>query len=360
MLGLKRLGCEVYLIEQISEDHCHDEYGNRSCFESSANLKWFRKIVNDFGLVDRAALLCEDYGECEGIPMARVIDIAREADLLLNVSGNLTHGRLRRLFRRSAYLDLDPGFTQLWHASGSAGPRFAGHDSYLTIGENLGTPHCGLPTGGLQWRPTRQPVVLDDWPVVAGDPDLMTTVAAWRGPFGPVQHDGRQYGVKAHEFRRFAALPGYARQMFEIALDIHPADHKDRRRLEDLGWRISDPQLVAADPHAFRDFVRRSGAEFSAVQGMYAATNSGWFSDRSVRYLASGKPVLVQDTGFGQNLPTGQGLLAFKTLEEAVAGAASIWDRYAEHAAAARRIAESHFDSDHVLPKLLEEVGVAA
>jgi glycosyltransferase involved in cell wall biosynthesis len=166
--------------------------------------------------------------------------------------------------------------------------------------------------------------------------------------------------VKAHEFRRFATLPRLASQTFEIALDIHPADHQDRHLLEHLGWRLSDPRVVAGHPSTFRDFVWRSGAEFSAAQGIYTATNSGWFSDRSVRYLASGKPVLVQDTGFRRNLPTGRGLLAFNTLEEAVAGAVSIRDRYEEHSAAARRIAESDFDSDRVLARVLEEVGVGA
>jgi hypothetical protein len=147
--------------------------------------------------------------------------------------------------------------------------------------------------------------------------------------------------------------------IFEIALNIHPGDHKDRAALEASGWRITDPLIAAGTPDAFRRYVQESGAEFSVAQGIYVDTDSGWFSDRTTRYLASGKPVLVQDTGFSRSLPTGQGLVAFRTLEEAVRGAESIVADYAGHCRAAREIAERYFDSDVVLGRLMEEVGVS-
>jgi hypothetical protein len=165
-----------------------------------------------------------------------------------------------------------------------------------------------------------------------------------------------QFGLKAHEFRKFLALPARSAQAFEIALDVHPADRRDVDSLIADGWRIVDPNLVARDPLAFRRYVQESSAEFSVAQGIYVDTRSGWFSDRSVRYLASGKPVLVQDTGFGRTYPVGCGIVPFRTLDEAVRGAERINRDYAAHARAAREIAEGFFDSDKVLTALLQEV----
>ena len=186
-----------------------------------------------------------------------------------------------------------------------------------------------------------------------------TTIASWRGPFGPVQSGGKTFGLKVHEFRKIIELPQRVPHAFEIALDIHPADQRDRDALERNGWRIVDPKMVAADPTAFRDYVQGSAAEFSVAQGIYVDTNSGWFSDRSVRYLASGKPVLVQDTGFGKRYPVGEGIVPFRTLDEAVAGADEIVRNYERHCRAARVLAETYFNSDLVLRRMLDEVGIA-
>jgi len=167
------------------------------------------------------------------------------------------------------------------------------------------------------------------------------------------------YGLKAHEFRKVAPLPERVPQFFEVALDIHPADEQDRALLQRHGWQFVDPMHAAASPDSFRKYVQGSGAEFSVAQGIYVDTNSGWFSDRTVRYLASGKPVLVQDTGFSRNLPVGEGLLSFRTLEEAEAGATEIARNYEHHCRAARALAEEYLDSDRVLARLLDDVGVA-
>jgi hypothetical protein len=222
------------------------------------------------------------------------------------------------------------------------------------------TTRCSIPTNGIQWRKTRQPVVLGDWPVTAAsDPFRFTTIASWRGSFGAVEHNGNKYGLKVHEFRKFVELPSRLDHIFEIALDIHAGDKRDLDLLHGQGWHTVKPRAVAADPHSFRKYVQDSGAEFSVAQGIYVETNSGWFSDRTVRYLASGKPVLVQNTGFGENLPIGNGLVGFRTMDEAIAGAESITADYARHSQAARHIAECYFNSDEVLGKLLDELQVA-
>jgi hypothetical protein len=360
-LGFKALGFEVAFVEQIRADCCVDASGRPCPFGESANREYFREVTEQFGLSDLATLTCDD-GETYGIAPSELDELVRSAIALVNITGHWTHPRMRAIPRR-IYIDLDPGYTQFWHAMGNPGPRLEGHDVYYTVGENIGRPDCSIPTGGIPWRPIRQPVVLEHWPACAcapGDPRPFTTIASWRGPYGPAQYAGTTYGLKAHEFRKFIDLPRRVDQGFEIALDIDPADERDLMALRDHGWHVIDPGVVASGPVGFRQYVQASGAEFSVAQEVYVGTQSGWFSDRTVRYLASGRPVLVQDTGFSRNYPTGEGLVAFRTMEEAVAGAEGIARDYAKHGRAARAIAEAYFDSDRVLGRLLEETGLVA
>jgi len=357
LLGLRRLGCEVYFVEHIRSGTCVSDAGTPAPFEESANLRYFRDVMRRFDLEGRASLVCDEGREVHGPGYRDVLEIAASADLLVNISGHLTLEPVRRRVRRTAYIDLDPGFTQFWHAQGTA--RLAAHDFYFTVGENVGTPGCPIPTCGLRWWPKRRFCVLDQWPVSrGGDPNRLTTVAAWRGDFGPIEHQGRRFGLKVHEFRKFITLPRRAPQTLEIALSIHPADAADLAALEAHGWRIADPREVAADPLAFRGYVQGSGGECSVAQGIYVETGSGWLSDRTVRYLASGKPALVQDTGFSRNYPVGDGLVPFRTLEEAAAGAERIARDYDRHARAARALAETYFASDAVLPGMLDRMGI--
>jgi hypothetical protein len=344
--GLQRLGLDVWFAEELTSSTVTDD-----------NVAYFRGVTAQFGLADRASLLVE--GEAVvGVPAEDLLALAESATLV-NISGHLADPPLLDRFRRRVMVDIDPGFTQYWHATGDPGARVDGHDVHFTIGENIGTPGCPIPTGGVRWLPVRQPVVLADWPVVeASNPERFTTVANWRGPFGPVEVDGRTFGLKVHEFRKVIELPSQSPHTFEIALNIHPDDHGDRAALVEHGWHLVDPSPVATEPEAFREYVQGSGAEFSVAQGMYVETCSGWFSDRSVRYLASGRPVLVQDTGFGRSLPVGEGVVAFRTLDEAVAGADRIVVDYAAHAAAARKVAEQQFGSDRVLSRLCDEAGI--
>jgi hypothetical protein len=359
VLGLKKLGFRVCFVEQISRESCVDATGAVTAFENCVNLNYFKRVAERFGLSGSVALIYEDGEQVYGMTHAELLDIAETADLLVNITGHLTSEPLMRHLRRKAYIDLDPGFTQFWHDAGSAGPRLDDHDFYFTIGENIGTSICPIPTGDIRWRTTRQPVVLDYWPVVKeGDRERFTTVASWRGPYGPIQYGDRTLGLKVHEFRKFIELPDLVPQTFEIALDIHPAEEKDLRLLRRHNWRLADPKATVPDPDTFRRYVQTSGGEFSVSQGIYVETKSGWFSDRTVRYLASGKPALVQDTGFGRNYPVGEGLIAFGTLEEAVEGAKRIVRDYEGHCRAARAIAEEYFNSDKVLGRLVDEVGV--
>jgi hypothetical protein len=359
VLGLRRLGCDVYFVEQIASPSCVDDQGTTVPFERSANLRFFQHVVRSFGLEAYSTLICDEGAQVEGRPYADVVGIAKRAHLLINISGHLTLAPVLDAVRRKAFCDEDPGFTQFWHEQRVPGVRLEGYDAYLTVGENIGRAGCVIPTCGISWRGQPRFVVLDQWPVSdAGNAHRFTTVGAWRGPFGPIEHEGRRFGLKVHEFRKIIGLPRRARQQFEIALSIHPADRADLAALHDNGWHVVDPRGVAADPIAFRSYVQGSGGECSAAQGVYVETGSGWLSDRTVQYLASGKPVLVQDTGFSANYPVGEGLVAFRTLDEAVAGADAIAGDYARHARAARHLAETCFDSDLVLRRLLADMGV--
>ena len=362
--ALRDAGFDVLFAEQIAEAACVDAVGRPAPFETSANLAAFRAVTAAFGFAGSAALVCPDGPRVDGMALEELLARAEEAALVVDIGGHLRWAPLlERLDAPRAFVDLDPGFTQVWHAEGRD-VGLGGHDLHFTVGANVGTPRCALPAGGVDWRAIRQPVVLDRWPWTDGDDDGdgelpgFTTVASWRGAYGPLEWEGRTLGVKAHEFRRFLALPASAGVPCEVALDIHPGDERDAARLREHGWRLRPADAVAT-PDAFRDFVQRSGAEFSAAQGVYVETRSGWFSDRTVRYLASGRPALVQDTGFGDDLPVGEGLLAFSTLDEAVAGAREIAADYPHHRRAARRVAEEHFAGPQALAPLLEAAGLA-
>jgi hypothetical protein len=357
VLGLRRLGLDVWLIEQIAPEICRDRAGQPAPLERSANLSWFELVLERFGLGDRAALIWPDGSSAYGPTSDELLDAVADADLLVNISGNLSAEPLLRLPERRAYVDLDPGYTQCWHISGALGEALEDHEHLFTVGLSTGRPSCAIPTAGLKWHPVVPPVVLDQWPCTNAPPrSRFTTVASWRGGYGALQHDGHTYGQKAHEFRRFAGVAQQSSAAFEVALDIHPEDRADTEMLRSNGWTVVDPGEVASSPDSYRRYIQQSAGEFSPAQGLYVEMASGWFSDRTTRYLASGRPAVVQDTAFSGDIPVGEGLLAFRTVEEAVAGVDDVLADYGRHSRAARRLAEERFDSDVVLGGVLEDV----
>jgi hypothetical protein len=344
--GLDRLGVETYFVEQLDPA------------APSGGVAFFDAVMHRFGEPSRSALIGAGGEVLAGeLDRDRLLDVAGEADLLINLSGHLQLADVRQRIGRSVYIDDDPGYTQLWHASGAIGDRLDGHDAYYTFGTRIGARTCTIPTSGIDWRPILPPVVLEDWPVASHDgAGRVTTVASWRGPFGRLEHDGVRYGQKAHELRKVSGLPALAGRPLEIALQIDPVERREAERLQADGWAVVDPSVVASDPASFRAYVQGSAAEFSVAQGIYVETGSGWFSDRTTRYLASGKPAVVQDTGFSDDLDGGEGLIPFTTLADAAAGLRSLERSYDDHARAARALAAERFASDVVLGRLLEEV----
>jgi hypothetical protein len=344
LLGFRRLGWDVLFLDRLAPGE-------------SANLQYLADVMDRFGLVGCYAVDC-GAGRYAGLSRAEVLERTAAAALLLNVMGFLADAEALARARRRVFLDIDPGFGQMWRELGLADP-FRGHDTFVTIGENIGQPGCTVPTCGLDWITTPQPVVLEHWPVAADGGNAFTTVASWRGAYGPVEYRGEVYGLRVHEFRKFAELPRRTGRDFRLALDIHPADARDVGMLRSNGWVLDDPRVIAGDPWAYQAYIRGSRAEFMVAKNMYVRSGSGWFSDRSICYLASGRPVLTQDTGLAGLYPTGEGLLTFRTPEEAAAGAEAIAADYPRHARAARAIAEARFDSDKVLGRLLDRLGVA-
>lgn len=354
LLGFRQLGHQVTFVEQVDPAALRPAGAS---VEDSVNASYMRSVAERFGLGEDWALLAEGTADTAGLSHDALRDAARDADVLINISGILTDETLMSSARAKVYLDLDPAFNQLWHAQG-IDMHFAGHDRFVTVGQAIGTPTCSVPTSGIDWIPTVPPVVIGHWPVAQGG-ERFTTIGNWRG-YGSVEHEGAHYGQKAHSMRSLIGIASRTEVPLQLALDIHPEETPDLEALDRGGWQIIDPATVTADPDSYRNFIAGSLGELGIAKSGYVLSRCGWFSDRSACYLASGKPVLAQDTGFGDFLPTGAGLLPFTTEDDAVSGLEEISSAYADHARAARAIAEEHLDSRAVLTRLLERAGGAA
>ncbi len=356
VLGFRRLGCDTYYVEHVDAAHCIDDDWQRVPFALSANARYFRSVMERFGCLDHAALLEQDDGGHIGIDRRTVAALARDADLFVNLSGRFHLTDILHAPRRRAYVDLDPGFVQIWREQYGVDMNFAGHDVYLSVGLNLGAPGCPMPLCGIDWHTTLPPVVLDWWHTAQPPGTAYTTVADWRG-YSPVEWQGVWYGQKAEEFARLMELPRRVAVPLEICLAIHP-DEPDRAALIANGWRLAAPRQHAATPDAYRDYIFASRGEFTAVKHGYAAGRTGWFSDRSACYLAAGRPVINQDTAFGSYLPTGKGLFAFQTMDDILAAVDEIESDYEGNCRAAREIATEYFGAEKVLASVLSRAGL--
>jgi hypothetical protein len=358
-LGFKRLGWDVLFLDRLGPEMCVNEAGRPATLERSVNLRYFLRLIEEFGLGENLSLFYNHGEQVIGQPRATVLERARGAECLLNVMGYLDDDVILGRVQRQVFVDIDPGFGQMWRELGLH-DTFHGHDHFVTLGRNIGRADCAIPTCGLRWITMPQPVVLEQWPAHPPQPGgAFTSLGAWRGPNAPIEYKGRTYGLRVHEFRKFVGLPSRCPETrFEMALDIHRDDAKDIHLLKQNGWALVDPKAVAGSPSEYRAYLAGSKAEFMVPKQIYVDTNSGLLSDRSVYYLASGRPVLARDTGIKHLYPTGEGLLTFSTLDEAAAGAEAINRDYARHCKAAREIAVEYFDSDKVLTRLLADLGV--
>jgi hypothetical protein len=353
LLGLRRLGHEVVFVESIPNTSLDPK---EVPLDRTRNADYFRRVMRDFGFHSASAILVAGTRQTVGMSYDQIRRVAHSTDVLINISGMLTDEELTGNIPCRVYLDLDPAFNQLWHTLHGCEMRFRGHTHFVTIGLAIGRSDCSVPTCGLPWITTRQPVVLSSWPVAQQiTRDAMTTVGHWRS-YGSIEHGGMFYGQKAHSLRQFVSLPKLTTERFMLALAIHLDERNDLAALAANGWHLLDPAQVARTPADYQRFIQGSRAEFGVAKSGYVTSRCGWFSDRSLCYLASGRPVLAQETGFSRFIPVGEGLFAFESTEDVLAAIEEMRANYPRHVHAARAIAEGLFDSDKVLSRLIDRV----
>jgi hypothetical protein len=360
--AFSRLGHDVWYVEDDSV-WPYDPVLNRVTDDCAYAVRHVRTAMDRIGLPDRWAFrLADRKGACWGLDEPRLNDLYRSCDALLNIVGatDLRDEHLAAPVR--VYVETDPVTAELRLASGDAHTRqaFANHHHIVTYGENYGNDDCGVPLNGIAYKKTRQPIDTDLWPF-AYDPAAryFTTIGNYRQEGNDVEYNGQSYRwSKHHEWEKVLDLPGRVSQEFELAM--MPDDPGDRRKLESHGWRLTPPLQMSLDVFgAYPAYFRQSRGQFTVAKDQNIRLRSGWFSERDVCYLASGKPVVTQDTGFGCAIPTGQGLFAFSTVEEAADAINRINADYRNHCLAARRLAEDYFSAPVVGAALLKDVGLA-
>jgi hypothetical protein len=346
LLGLRALGHDVFYIEDTGE--CvYDPIRNTLATEPTYGIEYIHAALAPYGLGDRWSFVNYD-GTHYGRSAEEVKAFCADADLYLNLSGGSWFWRDEYAgIPRSAFIDSDPAFTQL--AIAKAEPWYVAffkrYDRLFTFGANIGTPACAIPVGDFTWHKTWQPVAMDEWqPTIAPGP-AFSTVMTWQ-----IESFTDVGGNKDQEFVKFIDLPSRTAQPFELAVN------GPEKLLREHGWTTVPAMQISRTPDLYREFIHRSRAEFGVAKHTYVSHRSGWFSDRTECYLASGRPALVQDTGWTAHLPSGEGLLAFSSVDDAVAGIERINGDYPRHARRATEIAREHFDATRVLPKLLDVV----
>ena len=354
VLGFRRLGFEVYYVEESGAQQYVDEETKPAPFMESANARYFQKVIERFDLGDHAALLQAGSSAHVGLSRQEINRIAPDIDLFLNQFGSYT--AVLGQVRRSVYLDLDPGHTQIWQEQYGVDMGLRGHDLYLTIGLNLGEPDCPLPTCGIHWEKTLWPIVLSEWETEEPPGSAFTTVANWRD-YNWVEWQGTWYAQKSEAFKAVIDLPRRVSAPIEVCLSIADSD-PDLPLLRGNGWRLASPGERVATADAYRGYIQGSRGEFSPVRPICSLGRSGWFSDRSGCYLAAGRPVVMEDTGLGRHVPVGVGLLTYTDTETAAQCIEAVQRDYTRHALAAREFARVHLDSDRVLGRILALAGV--
>jgi hypothetical protein len=398
LLGLQALGHDVTFFEDAGwPDACYDPEQGTMGDDAVYGIRVLHEWLGRFGL-DGRWVFRDAQKTCSGLSQQAADACIAQADVLINLSGVTWFEGFERIPAR-AFVDEDPVFTQVRAATDrDFWNLLNGHQALFSYGHNIGLPGCGIPTAGLSWRPFQQPIALDQWPFACAQPaggrsspsaatnaaphgaraegiasstalpaagstpakyagrvapaDTFTTILSWNA-YGGVEFEGRAYGPKSMSFPLVATLPARIPQQFELAVsgdDVHASE------LSACGWTLRDPLAVSRSLETYREYIAGSRGEFSIAKHGYVASRSGWFSDRSAAYLASGRPVILQDTGYSGWLPVGEGLLAFRTLDEAVEAIEAVNTDYERHRRAARAIAEEFFDARTVLSGLLDRL----
>ena len=357
LLGFRSLGHQVLYLED-SGAWPYDPVAGTITDDCSFALQSLHKIFTDFDLTESWVYRNGADGKFHGAGEKVAREWLRHGDLLVNVSsaGWLRDYDLRVGHRM--FIDGDPMFCQIGLLDGS-NPLYAGrlrdHDSHFTFGLSVGQPDCPVPVDGITWRPTVQPVAIDQWPVSPVSADApWTTVMNWAS-YKPKVWEGRTYGQKNLEFNRFRNLPSKTNVPLRLAMGLGVDGQRPAQELRQLGWDLVEPQEVVPDHRAYHSFLTNSRGEWSVAKHGYVEGKTGWFSCRTACYLAAGRPAVVQETGWSRHLPSGRGVLPFTTVEEAAEGLGKVTRNYSEHSKAAREIALEFFDAKKVCQGLLRQ-----
>ena len=363
VVGLQRLGHDVYYIE----DSARLPY-NPETFEVNNEFDYAAKVLNrlagEFDFKNRWAF-CARYlrkNPTAGLPLKKIRQLYRDADAILNICGTQEFNDDLLKSDRIIYVESDPGVEQIKIDKGvrSTIDYLSRHHTLFTFGENVGTKKFSVPPHGLKWHATRQPVVTDLWKTnQAPKPAaVLTSIANWStSGLKDITWRGRKYlWSKSREFLRFVAAPRRSGETFELATNIQ--DRKTREKFESNGWRFTSPRQMSVDYWLYRDYIQQSKGEFTVAKDQYVQLNTGWFSDRSACYLAAGRPVIMQETGFTENYGADAGLLAFRSLGEIAEAVKMIKADYSKHSGAARQIAREIFEAEKVVKSLLDRAGI--
>ena len=358
IVGLERLGYEVWYVEDHGANP-YDPRQNSVVMECDYNVATVRAMMERFGLGDRWAYWDAINDVYHGLGRERVRELYLSSDALINLCGSVRLRDEHMACPVRIMVDTDPVYEQIKYAKADPGARayLDAHTHFFTYGENVGGPGWIVPLCGVPWRPTRPPVVMDLWPAEGGAPDCWTTIATWENKGKNIDFEGETYVWSKHlNFLRFLDVPRRAGGCFRMAM--LPPTEAVGNEVSQAGWRLADPRPVSAGMDAYAAFIRGSRGEFTVAKDIYVRPNSGWFSDRSVCYLAAGRPVVTMATGASRFYPAGEGFLEYRTLDEAVEAVEAVGRDYARHSRAARAVAAEYFASEIVLRPLVEAAGL--
>ena len=353
VLGLKQMGHDVLFMED-SDDFagCYNPQANEVTTNPMYGLRFIDDIFNRFDLASGWTYFDAHTGKWYGLGEQKVLAFCDSADLLINVSAvNPLRDWCLKIPKR-IFIDTDPAFTQVKNLTDDKAMSLAkAHTHFYSFAENIGKPFCTIPDDGFNWQPTRQPVFLPAWKIDAANKSAKwTTIMQWDS-YKEQLYNGARYGMKSLSFGEFIKVPGLIPgEQFELAIGSATAP---KIELENYGWHIISSLIVTQTAAAYQEYISLSKAEWSVAKHGYVATKSGWFSERSTCYLATGKPVLVQDTGFTENIQTGKGIFTFSSIEDIVENVNRIITDYDIHCVNARKMIGEYFDAEKVLLPLL-------
>ena len=360
LVGLARLGHEVCYVETTTAWPYHP-INMTVTDDPTYTIDYLRRVLDEFGLGERWAYRAAYAdGAWYGPRESQAVELIKSADAVFNITGSTTPEEIG-VPCRLVHIGTDPVLQELRVANGDRAllERLQAHEAHFSYGENIGTSDCPVPAFPFPTKPMRQPVVLDYWAGARPSRPAFTTVTNWEVQGYDCGYKGEVYTwSKHHEYLKILDLPARTGATLELAMGLSGVTTNIQGLLRDNGWILVDAYRMSLDPWPYRDYIRDSAAEFSVAKDMVVRLRSGWFSERSACYLAAGRPVVTQDTGFSRVLPTGEGLFAFHKIDDIVAAIDAINSDYERHSRAARAIAEQYFKAEAVLAKVLDDLGL--